>query len=162
FRFPYHGLQIRSKRIVTLTFHALWLFCGVGSAVFAACAAQTWAGRASMAVGFVLMTATLITHPVVDEAWAGLLGASGAMLAGATLARSSDTRRWRSVAIDVASALCGGALASLWGHQLFTDGLPMVPAFGVAAALLLMTGWCAIRRPGFAPLALREESLLIV
>lgn len=55
-----------------------------------------------------------------------------------------------------------GLMAGLWGSILTTQGLPVVPAWLLAASLPSVTAFLSARHPGFAPTALREEALLMV
>jgi hypothetical protein len=144
---------------VNLTAHALWLLCTLGATIFAA-ASDRWTGRAAIAVGFGFAAFFVATLRVKSLPLGGL-GAVTALVAAAELTRADQTRRWRAESIAIATGLCAGVLAASWGWQLHADGLSWLPACVVAAWLPAASAWLAAQRPEFAPLAVREEALLV-
>ena len=85
-----------------------------------------------------------------DPVW---VGGMAALVAGLGLGRFR---------VGPLSAAAAGALAGLWVHVLESYGLPGWTAVPLAAAVPSMAVVLAHRRPGFAPLTLREDALLTV
>jgi hypothetical protein len=82
--------------------------------------------------------------------------AVGVLIAGAAalgLARPA----WRAAALGAA-----GISAGLWAGVLQIQGLPAAPALVLAALPAVAAGVLAVRRRGFAPPQLREESFVLV
>lgn len=141
-----------------MTFHMLWLLCGLGAAVFAthvaSGATRTFAARSptwiALAAGFVLAALWLRSGRAVDASWVGGLVAA--------VAAWQLVRPGRSAVMTLAA----GALAALWASLIQVQGLPQSAAMAVGAALLLASAALAERRPNFAPSLLREEGLVVV
>ena len=126
------------------------MLSGLGTAVFASVPAPTWRGRAAFALGFAIAVVTIHPGRLPDATWISGLVASVAIV---QLLRPDRT------ALTLAGS---GALAGVWSVLLQMQGLPMVAALTVAAALPAMSSLLAARRPKFAPPVLREEGLLVV
>jgi hypothetical protein len=62
----------------------------------------------------------------------------------------------------LASVAAGGALVAVSESLLYRQGLPSIPAYFVALALPVVSGWLAARRPGFAPRAVLEDASLFL
>lgn len=146
---------------MTSIFHALWMLCALGAAVFAAEKGvvplfRGWpTGKRgttpfSLAVGF--LPAALYVRPdrLPDVGWTGGVVALTAALA---------LIRPRYGAL---TAACGGMLAAFWAALLEFEGLPRPAALGVATTLPAISSYLAARHPAFAPRVLREEALLAV
>jgi hypothetical protein len=145
---------------VTLTFHALWLLCGFGTAVFAAAPGDR-SGRSpaarfrrasiswtTLAIGFALLAAFLRGSRTVDAAWlAGLV----AVVAAWQLVHP------RQQLIVHAAA---GALAAAWATLLTLEGLPSPLALVVAALVPVVSHAFARRSPGFADPVVHEEAMV--
>ena len=133
---------------MTLTFHALWLLCALGAAVFAA-AARTRVERAAIAGGFLI---GLFASPsrLPDAA---LVGMMAAMAAIGYLFRPR---------FAVPAFIAGGALAGLLSALLQVQGLHVYLAPAVAAVTVIASMYLAATRPAFAPDVLRDEGLLAI
>jgi hypothetical protein len=135
---------------VTVTFHAVWMLCAVGSIVFAAVAArQVWPAAALLA-GFAI--AAVLVDPVrlPDSVTVGVLTAAAALV---YLCRP----RYRFF-----GAMCGGALSGVWVGLSEVQGIPKYSALAVVGLVLASTMWLSRSRPRFAPEAVRDEALLVV
>ena len=133
---------------MTPFFHALWLLCAVGSVIFAA--QDTRRSVFGLALGFAAAAGWVHPGRLPDVAWiAGLT----ALAAGLAL--------FRPALIDLGS-VWGGALAGILVSLLRVEGIPAVPALIVSAALPSVSAFLALRRSDFAPLAMREEALLLL
>lgn len=135
---------------MTLTYHALWMLCALGAAVFAAATPAGVRHSAAVAAGFAAAALLTSGSSLPDAVWTGGLAA---VAAAAYLFKP----RLKLVAISI-----GGALAGLWATLLEVQGLPVVVALPVAAGLLIVSLRLAHTRPGFATDALVEEGLLAV
>jgi hypothetical protein len=159
---------------VDLLFHALSMLCGLGAATFATVAAacrlearrqKAEARRFSsvfrllaslfvlggaLAAGLGAAVVSIGPERLPDPVWtAGLV----ALVAILQLIRPG---------LYILTAACGGALAGLWSMLLRSQALPPAPALILATALPLVAVCLAARRPNFAPVALREEALLLM
>lgn len=134
---------------MTLTFHALWMLCALGAAVFAA-AARTVRARGAIAAGFVLAAALISPAAVPDATTVGVLAAGAAAV---------YLFRPRLALIGVAF---GGALAGILASLLQLQGLPVLLSLPAAAALLVVPMTLAAARPRFAPDVLCDEGLLAI
>ena len=133
---------------MTLVFHALWLLCGIGSAVFAALSVR---GRWSLPIaiaGFAL--GAVASRPAMpDPAWLGTLAALVAVMGLAW------PRHW------ILTSATAGLLAGVWSALLQTQALPQPAAWIAAASVPAVAAWLAAWRPFFAPPVLRDEALLV-
>ena len=120
--------------------HALGLLAALGAATFATSATGRWS-RWALPVGFVVAARWLQPDPV----W------TGGCVALAAAARLANPR------LGPLTAVTAGILAGLWSSVLRSQGLPLVPALGLAAAVPAVSAWMTARRAGFAPRALKEE-----
>jgi hypothetical protein len=133
---------------VPLNIQALWILCALGAAVFAAGAAK-WRNIMGLLIGFGAATALFRGGLLPEPGWVGGLVA---MVAGLALYRP----RWA-----FAGSLCGGFLAGLLGALMQFLGLGLAPSLALAAVVPAVSLWFA-RKPGFAPLAIREEALVLM
>jgi hypothetical protein len=136
--------------LVELPVLALWFVCGLGAVVLAAVAphsrTQAVVGMAGFAIG-----AWWARQPFAPTT-AGV-AIVAALVAGMELVRPQR----QPLAIALA-----GLLAGTWSAVMQRQGLPVVAAIAVAAALPAMSVYLRTRRPAFAPPALREEALLFL
>ncbi len=121
------------------------MLCALGAATFATVAVGWWSISAGV-LGF-LVALTWLTP---DPAWTGTIVAIGAAF---LLARP------RSSSVGAAIA---GCLAGFWVSLLEGQGVPMVAALGLSAAVVAGSAWMARTRREFAPSVLREEALLAI
>ena len=121
------------------------MLCALGSATFSTAAVLRW----SVPVGVVsfLVASTWLTP---DPAWTG---ATAALVSALLLVRPQSS---------LPAAAIAGCLAGLWMTLLEAQGVPMVGALGLAAAVPAASGWMARTRDEFAPSALREDALLAI
>ena len=134
---------------MTPTFHALWMLCALGAVVFASAATRRL-DRAGLAVGFGAAALLTSGSNLPDPVW---MGGFAAMVAVSYLFKP----RLRLLSVGI-----GGAFAGSWSALLEVQGLPMVVALAVAAALVVGTLWLSTSNPSFAPDTLREEGLLAI
>ena len=135
---------------MTLSFHALWMLCALGTVVFAAAASSRTSHRLTMAAGFAAAASYASPDRLPDPVWVAALVATGAAI---FLFRPRYA---------IVSALIGGAVGGLWTGLLEVQGLPwLFAAFGALAALA-SSAWLATHRPRYAPESLRDEGLLII
>jgi hypothetical protein len=137
---------------VNLLLSALVLLCGLGSVVFAVSSVHRW-NVAVLAIVFVAFTAWLRVEPASDATWIGSLASGAAIF--------HVFRSERRIAQFIA-ATAGGMLAALLAWILMSEGLPIMIAALLAALLPAIASFLAFRRSDFAPLALREEALLLI
>jgi hypothetical protein len=136
---------------VTLTFHALWMLCALGSVVLAAAAAGSGIpALVAMAAAF-LATVRIVGAAALPDP--GLAGAVTVAAAAIFLFRPRYA---------VFGAALGGALAGMWTGLLEVQGLPSPAAIGVAAVVLGVARYLTRTRPSFAPEQLRDEGLLAI
>ena len=128
--------------------HALGLLCALATATFAAAPIGSYQGRVWPVAVAGFVGASLWLRPA--PTWVGLLIAA---MAGVALVWPK--RGWPMIAAS-------GLVAGLWASLLGSQGLPTLPAWILAASLIVASAWLAARRPEFAPTALREEALLAV
>lgn len=131
-----------------LTIQALWILCALGAAVFAAGGAN-WRNITGLLAGFGAAAALFRGGLLPEPGW---LGGLVVIAAGLELYRP----RWA-----FAGSLCGGFLAGLLGALMQFLGLGPAPSLALAAAVPAVCLWFA-RRPGFAPLPVREEALVLM
>lgn len=136
---------------MTLTFHALWMLCALGSVVLA-----TAASGAGFLAALAMTTTFLVTARYVgpgtlpDPTWAGLIAVA-----------ASAIFLFRPRYAIVAAAL-GGILGGLWTALLEAQGLPYSVALIGAATVIGVARYLTRTRPAFAPEQLRDEGLLAV
>jgi hypothetical protein len=135
---------------MTLTFHALWMVCALGAAVFAAAAHRRVRDRVALIVGFIAGLALVSPTGIPDVTVVGFVAAGAAAL---YLFRP----RFSLVAVAL-----GGSLGGVFASLLQLQGLPSWLALAVAAALLVVPVHLAATRPAFAPDVLRDEGLLAI
>ena len=135
---------------MTLTFHALWMVCALGSIVLAAGAARTTGLTLIFTAAFLI--AAILAHPgtIPDATVIGAAAATAALL-------MLCSARWAWCA-----AALGGAVAGAWVVLLQMQGLDRISSTGLAAAILIGTIWQVRRTRTFAPESMRDEALLIV
>jgi hypothetical protein len=136
---------------VTVTFHALWMFCALAAVAFSAAVARRPRHLAWLAAGFVVSSVALaITGTLPD---AVVSGVSGSAIAAVIVLN----RRYQALA-----AAGAGVIAALFGDLLAVQGVPSVLAFA-AAALLPAASIVLVRtRHGFAPEAVVDEAMLVI
>jgi len=139
---------------VSLTFHVLWLLCGLCAATFASvavvhtsAAARVWPWLA-LAIGFAGGVLTRSAGGSIDAAWVGGLSATVAAL---ELVRPGHY---------LVTGAAAGALTSLWTGLMQAQGLPGVAAYAMAVTVACLCAFLSQRRPDFAPILVREEALL--
>jgi hypothetical protein len=157
---------------VNVFFHAVWLLCGLGAAVFATHAAPPSEARpgdvsrtplgarshfmdmcldvCALAVGFTAGTAVIRPDRLPDPVWIG-----GVVAGVASLQLVKPGTR------AIAPA-CAGALAGLMGSLFAAQGIPRVPSVVVCGAVPALSASLSARNTDFAPGQLREDALLIV
>jgi hypothetical protein len=136
---------------VTLTFHALWMLCALGSVVLAAAAAGTGVPAVvAMAVAFLAAVRVFGAGALPDPGLAGVVAVAAAAI---FLFRPRYA---------VLAAALGGALGGMWTGLLEVQGLSSVAAAAVAAVVLGVSRYLARTRPAFAPEQLRDEGLLAI
>jgi hypothetical protein len=133
---------------VTISFHALWMLCALGTVVHSAAASRRVRDVMALAVGFVI--ATVVTSPqrLPDPIWVGVVSAGAAMV---VLFRPR---------FAVVAAAWGGALGGMLTAMTEVQGLHPAASAGPVVVLMATTVWLARLRPAFAPDALRDEALL--
>ncbi len=130
-------------------FHALWLLCGLGAAVFAVSVRQSWYNLATMCCGFLAATIGIDSRHVPEAVW---IGVATAAVAVSLLTRPS----WA-----LPAAFATGALAGTLSALLEAQAMPRAFACAIAAALVLLS-LMASEGPEFAPSAMREEALFLI
>lgn len=133
---------------MTVTFHALWMLCALGATTFAAAAAPRRRWLVAFAIGFLAIVMRPGGQP--DPEVAGLFAALGAIV---YLFRPRYA--WLGFVL-------GGALAGMLVQVMGLVGGPVVVTAPLVALGLGATVWLVRTRPAFAPVALREEALLII
>jgi hypothetical protein len=135
---------------VTISFHALWMLCALGTVVHSAAASRRVRDVMALAVGFVI--ATVVTSPqrLPDPTWVGVFSAGAAIV---VLFRPR---------FAVVAAAWGGALGGILTAMTEVQGLHSAASAGPIVVLMATTVWLARLRPAFAPDVLRDEALLAV
>lgn len=135
---------------MTLSFHALWMLCALGTAVYSAAAARRISHLMAFAVGFT--GAAFIAGPqrLPDPASIGVVTA---VMSAGVLFRPR---------IGIAAAAWGGALGGMLTAMLEVQGLHPMAAVAAPAALAATTAWLTRVRPVFAPDVLRDDALLTI
>lgn len=133
---------------MTVTFHALWMLCALGATTFAAAAAPRRRWLVAFAIGFLAIVMRPGGQP--DPEVAGLFAALGAIV---YLFRPRYA--WLGFVL-------GGALAGMLVQVVGLVGGPVAVTAPLVALGLGATVWLVRTRPAFAPVALREEALLII
>jgi hypothetical protein len=139
-----------------LTFQALWLLCGLGTAAFASVAVVyapgplrtlTWLAIVLGFAGgtFVHRTTGAIA---IDATWVGGLSAAVAAL---ELIRPGHY---------LVTGAAAGALAALWAGLMQSQGLPLPIGVPAAVGVLLISAVTTSAWPAFAPPVMREEAML--
>jgi hypothetical protein len=129
---------------------ALWFVCALGTAALAAVGPQSRAGSVLGMAGFAL-AAWWIRQPFAPST------AAVAIVVAVAAALELVRPRQQPYAIVLA-----GWLAGVWSGVLQVQGMPLTAAMVVAATLPAASAYLRIRRPAFAPAALREEALLFL
>jgi hypothetical protein len=135
---------------VTLTYHALWMLCALGAAVFATAAAANLRTIAVLVVGFVPGVFWWSGGRLPDAAMAGTL----TLVAAAVYLFRPRLR--------VVAAAVGGILGGMLSAMLQVQGVPASLSPLVSATLIVVAVWLARARPSFAPEQLRDDAMLIV
>jgi hypothetical protein len=135
---------------VTLTYHALWMLCALGTVVFATAAAPYVRPTAALAAGFVAGVVWWSPERVPDAAETGFL---------TSLAAALYLFRPR---LRLVSAAFGGVLAGMLATLIEMYGLSpqLSPLAGIA--LVAASIWLARTKPSFAPEPLRDEAMLMI
>lgn len=136
---------------MTLTFHALWMLCALGSVVLAAAAA-----RAGFLAALAMTVAFLVTARYV-----GPQSLPDATIVGVLALTAAAIFLFRPRYAIVGAAL-GGMVGGVWTGLLEVQGLPYSVALIGAASVIGLTRYLTRRRPSFAPEQLRDEGLLAV
>lgn len=135
---------------MTVTFHALWMLCALGTAVIGTAVGTSVRDRAAVAAGFGLAALLTSGSNLPDPVWTG-----GLVMAAVAALLFRPRLRLPSLAI-------GGALPGFWASLLEVQGLPAWTAVLLPGALLIGTMRLSQMRPSFAPEELREEALLAI
>lgn len=135
---------------MTVTFHALFMLCLLGTVAFAATAAPRWRWLLAMTAGAITGRVMAGADGQPDAAAVGLFAVAAALL-------YLFSPRWAWLASVFAGVLAG----SLTG-LLQVVGAPPVLGVMAVAVLIGITVWLVQSRPLFAPDLLREEALLMV
>ena len=135
---------------MTLTYHALWMLCALGTVVFATAAAPHVRPTAALAAGFVAGVVWWSPERVPDAAETGFL----TFLAAALYLFRPRLR--------LVSAAFGGVLAGMLATLIEMYGLSpqLSPLAGIA--LVAASIWLARTKPSFAPEPLRDEAMLMI
>lgn len=131
--------------------HFLGIVSGLAVVVLAAQApGRRWLAAIAFCAALLAAAVAIGSARVPDPVWAGGFAAASA---GVVLWRP----RW-----TVFAAVASGMLASVWAAVLAMQGLPSLAAFGLVVVLAAASGAFAAHRPSFAPVAVREEGLVLV
>jgi hypothetical protein len=135
---------------VTLTYHALWMLCALGTVVFATAAAAHVRPIAALAAGLIAGIVWWSPARVPDAAETGFL---------TSLAAALYLFRPR---LRLVTAAFGGALAGMLAALVEMYGITpaLSPLAGIA--LVAVSIWLARTRPSFAPELLRDEAMLMI
>ena len=135
---------------MTLTYHALWMLCALGTVVFATAAAAHVRPIAALATGLIAGVVWWSPGRVPDAAETGFLTSVAAAL---YLFRPR---------LRLVTAAFGGALAGMLATLVELQGVsPKVsPLAGIA--LVAVSIWLARTRASFAPEPLRDEAMLMI
>ena len=135
---------------MTLTYHALWMLCALGTVVFATAAAAHVRPVAALAAGLIAAVVWWSPARVPDAAETGFLTSVAAAL---YLFRPR---------LRLVTAAFGGALAGMLATLVELQGVsPKVsPLAGIA--LVAVSIWLARTRASFAPEPLRDEAMLMI
>ena len=129
--------------------YALAMLCALGATSFATVVAGRWYGVGVLALSFVLAV-WRGTGETTNEVWVGWLVA---FVAGVGILRP------RTCLLPAATS---GVLAGIWVGLLEVQGWPATPAVLLAGGVLFMAVFLTNWHPEFAPMALREEALLVM
>jgi len=129
---------------------ALWFVCGLGTAILAAVVPFSRIAAAVSAVAFV---AGVWWGQQPGAPTTAAIGLAAGLMAVWQLVRSPR---------PVYAAGIAGLLAGLWTAVMTGQGVPLLAAIPLAAALPIASARLRVRRPGFAPPAMREEALLML
>ncbi len=136
---------------MTLFYYALWMLCGIGTAVLSADAAlRRNALFFGAGIGFSMQT--LLRGQMPDIALA----------AGITVVVAV----FRLVKPGSISAACAAAAAGLltgvWASLIRAQGVPAGASLALALVVPIVSAVLAARHPDFAPHRIRDEALLIL
>lgn len=147
---PCRSVTISAPDPVTVTYHALWMLCALGTVVFATAAAPHVRPIAALAAGLIAGVLWWSPARVPDAAATGMLTCLAAAL---YLFRP----KLRLVAAAFGGALAGmlAALVEMYGVSATVSPLPGI-------ALVVVAIWLARTRPSFAPELLRDEAMLMI
>ena len=135
---------------MTISFHALWMLCALGTVVHSAAASRRARDVIALAAGFVIATGVTSPQRLPDPTWVGVFSAGAAIV---VLVRPR---------FAVVAAAWGGALGGMLTAMTEVQGLHSAASAGPIVVLMATTVWLARLRPAFAPDALRDEALLAV
>lgn len=142
------GNSLAREFVMGIWLSASGLLCGLGTAVFAAAAAQR---RTNLAVGLVSVVLTLGWSGFELVPRFGTLGLGIAVAAGFRIFRPA----W-----NLPVAVLAGILPGVWIGLLAGEGLPLVAAVVAALGTALVSAFLARSRPAFAPESLIEDAML--
>ena len=135
---------------MTISFHALWMLCALGTVVHSATASRRVRDVMALAIGFVVATIVASPQRLPDPTWVGVVSAGAAMV---VLFRPR---------FAVVAAAWGGALGGMLTAMTEVQGLHSAASAGPVVVLMATTVWLTRLRPTFAPGVLCDEALLAV
>jgi hypothetical protein len=136
---------------VTVTFHALWMFCALGAVAFGAAVARRPTHVAWLAAGFAVSSVALAMTGTRPDAMVS--GISGSAIAAVIVLKRRS---------QVLAAAGAGVIAALFGDLLAVQGVPSILAFAAAALLPAVSIVLVRMRDGFAPEAMVDEAMLVI
>ena len=135
---------------MTLTYHALWMLCALGTVIFATAAAAHVRPMAALAAGLIAGVVWWSPGRVPDAADTGLLTSVAAAL---YLFRPR---------LRLVTAAFGGALAGMLATLVELQGVSPTVSPLAGIALVAVSIWLARTRASFAPEPLRDEAMLMI
>ena len=135
---------------MTLTYHALWMLCALGTVVFATAAAPHVRPITALAAGLIAGVVWWSPERVPDAAETGFL---------TSLAAALYLFRPR---LRLVTAAFGGVLAGMLAalFEMYGVSRNVSPVAGIA--LVAVSIWLARTKSSFAPESLRDEAMLII
>ena len=135
---------------MTLTYHALWMLCALGTVVFATAAAPHLRPITALAAGLIAGVVWWSPERVPDAAETGFL---------TSLAAALYLFRPR---LRLVTAAFGGVLAGMLAalFEMYGVSRNVSPVAGIA--LVAVSIWLARTKSSFAPESLRDEAMLII
>jgi hypothetical protein len=126
------------------------MLCALGALSFAAVAADRWPRRVAVFAGLALGSVLTFDGQLPD-----------AVLTASAVAAVSAIQLFRPGA-RLLTACCAGVLGALWVALLQAQGVPSGAGLAIVSGLLTATLYLAVRRPAFAPRALRDDALVLM